>query len=252
MPDSFVAERNEDAMRQREAAIRSQHVSAVNSKLRTETAKSIVIVGLSLGCAYLIQSNGHLTDKVAGKDVVYAALQANGEWISSTHYTEVVSAAKQSEDVQNALWTYVQARDCYGSSSPLRQYYIALAMSDTAVGKQVKDQFLLTNPMAPQHVYGEHETTVQCDLVDPPTPIGDVANNQYLFRFRRWERTPRSLPAEAEAAPFYTVTVRFITGVYPADEPRRAWLDRVAFNAPGVQVIDYPGAKTENARPRRK
>jgi hypothetical protein len=28
---------------------------------------------------------------------------------------------------------------------------------------------------------------------------------------------------------------------------RRAWLDRTTFNAPGVQVIEYPGAKPENA-----
>jgi hypothetical protein len=124
-------------------------------------------------------------------------------------------------------------------------------MSDERVGRQVKEQFALANPQAPQHVYGEHNVTVQCDLVDPPEPIGDLSNNQYLFRFRRWEQDPRSLPAAASQAqaPFYSVTVRFRTGIYPQDDPRRAWLDRTTFNAPGVQVIDYPGAKPTNARP---
>jgi len=109
----------------------------------------------------------------------------------------------------------------------------------------VKDQFDLRNPQAPQHVYGEHGMTVQCDLVDPPAPIGNPLNHQYLFRFRRWEQGPRSIPAEAAAAPFYTVTVQYRTGVYPQTDPRRAWLDRVSFNAAGVQVIEYPGAKPE-------
>jgi hypothetical protein len=250
MPDIFVAERNEDAMRQREEAVRRQHVAATNTKRRIDAVKSVALAGLAIGCTYLVWSNGQLARKLAGRDVVYAALQSNGEFIASTHYTEVAPPATQAQDVQNALWTYVQSRDCYGSSSPLRQYYIALAMSDAAVGKQIKDQFQLTNPQAPQHVYGEHNITVQCELVDPPAPIGDLANNQYLLRFRRWEQTARSTPDEAAAAPFYSVTMRFRTGVYPTDDPGRAWLDRVAFNAPGVQVIDYPGAKPENARPK--
>jgi hypothetical protein len=127
----------------------------------------------------------------------------------------------------------------------VRQYYMALAMSDERVGKQVKDQFLLTNAQAPQHVYGDHGVTVQCDLVDPPAPIGDPLNHQYLFRFRRWEQSARSTPADQAAAPFYTVTVQYRTGVYPQQDPRRAWLDRVSFNAAGVQVIEYPGAKPE-------
>jgi hypothetical protein len=42
------------------------------------------------------------------------------------------------------------------------------------------------------------------------------------------------------------VTVQYRTGVYPQQDPRRAWLDRVSFNAAGVQVIEYPGAKPEN------
>lgn len=251
MPDIFISERNPEVMRKREEAVRVQHVASVNSKRRTDTVKVIAIVALGAGCAWLVFSNGQLAAKLAGRDVVYGIVQANGEMIASTHYAEVTPAATQDQQIQNALWTYVQARDCYGSSTPLRQFYIAQSMSDDRVGKQVRDQFSLENPQAPQHVYGEHNVTVQCDLVDPPALIGDRANNQYLFRFRRWEQAPRSVPTDVALAPFYTITVRFRTGVYPEDDPRRAWLDRVTFNAPGVQVIDYPGAKPENARPAR-
>lgn len=248
MPDIFVSERNPDVMRKREQAVRAQHAASVNSKRRANAAKVAAIAALGAGCAWLIYSNGRLAEKLAGRDVVYAVIQSNGEVIASTHYSEVPPSATQDQQIQNALWTYVQARDCFGSSSPIRQYYIAQSMSDDRVGRQVHDQFSLENPQAPQHVYGEQNITVQCDLVDPPAPIGDRANNQYLFRFRRWEQAPRMTPAAATLAPFYTVTVRFRTGVYPQNDPRRAWLDRTTFNAPGVQVIDYPGAKPENAK----
>jgi len=247
MPDIHVADRGVENLRKREAAVRAQHAASVNSGNRKDTAKNIALVALALGCAWTVYNNGRLADKAAGRDTVYALIQPNGEVISSTHYTDVAPAAMQEQEIQNALWTYVQARDCFGSSSVVRQYYIAQAMSDDHVGRQVKEQFLLTNQNAPQHVFGDHGITVQCELVDPPAQIGDPANNQYLFRFRRWEETLKTTSADVAAAPFYTATMRFRSGIYPQDDMRRAWLDRTTFNAPGVQVIEYPGAKPENA-----
>jgi hypothetical protein len=246
MPDMHGIDRSAEAMRKREEAVRAQHAAMVQSGRRTETIKNVALVGLALGCAWTVYSNGELADQVAHRDTVYGLIQPNGEVIASTHYADVAPTATQEQQIQNALWTYVQARDCFGSSSVVRQFYIAQSMSDERVGKQVKDQFALTNPQAPQHVYGDHNITVQCELVDPPAPIGDPLNHQYLFRFRRWEETPRSMIGEAAAAPFYTVTVRFRSGIYPEDDKRRAWLDRTTFNAAGVQVVEYPGAKPEN------
>ena len=245
MPDIHGGERNPDAMRKREAAVRAQHAASVVSRRRGEAARNLALLALSLGCGWLVYSNGELATKAASRDTVYAVVQRNGEVISSTHYADLPPTALPEESIQNTLWMYVQSRDCFGSFSPVRQYYMALAMSDERVGKQVKDQFLLTNAQAPQHVYGDHGVTVQCDLVDPPAPIGDPLNHQYLFRFRRWQQSARSTPADQAAAPFYTVTVQYRTGVYPQEDPRRAWLDRVSFNAAGVQVIAYPGAKPE-------
>lgn len=246
MPDPFAAERDVETMRKREAVVRAQHAASVNRRRRSDTAKVLALTALALGCSLLVYSNAELADKVAHRDTVYALIQPNTEVVASTHYADVAPSEVQDEQIQNALWTYVQARDCYGSSSIVRQYYIAQSMSDEHVGKQVKDQFDLKNPQAPQHVYGDHGITVQCELVDPPAQIGDPLNHQYLYRFRRWEELGRSTPAEAAAAPYYSVTVGFRTGIYPQDNARRAWLDRVTFNAPGVQVIDYPGAKPTN------
>jgi hypothetical protein len=245
LPDVFSNERGPEINRERENAIRAQHIAKVKAERRRSAAQATLLGGLALGCGWLIYNNGKLVEKLAAQPVVYAAIQSNGEVIASTHYSELPPVAGQ-DPITNALWTYIQARDCYGSQSPVRQYYIALAMSDQAVGRQVKNQFSLNNPMAPQLVYGQHNITVQCDVVDPPTPVGDLANNIYFFRFRRWEQGPSSQPGDAEAAPFYSVTVRFQTGVYPEQDPRRAWLDRTTFNSPGVQVIDYPGAKQIN------
>ena len=248
MPDPHAARRSEEQLKQRHDAVRKQRAAAVRKERRDKGGATLAIAALGVGLAWTVYNNNRLADKAATRDTVYAMVQGDGEVVSSTHYSELPPAAKQDEAIQNALWTYVQARDCYGSSSFYHQAYIAQAMSDERVGRQVRTYLTLSNPEAPQHVYGGHGVTVQCELVDPPTPIGDDLN-QYLFRFRRWEDRGRTTAAEIAAAPIYSVTVRYRTGVYPADDKRRAWLDRTTFNAPGVQVIDYPGAKPENARP---
>ena len=55
-----------------------------------------------------------------------------------------------------------------------------------------------------------------------------------------------------QAAPIYTVTVRYRTGVYPDDDKRRAWLDRSTFNAPGVRnpsITPAPSPRTPSRPP---
>ncbi len=246
MPDAHADLR--EGLEERARTVRKQHAAAIRGQRRAGQVKNLAIAALGAGLAWAVYNNNRLAQLASTRDTVYAAVQADGEVISSTHYSELPPAARQEEAVQNALWTYVQARDCYGSSSFIRQAYIAQAMSDERVGRQVRAAFILANPLAPQHVYGEHNITVQCEPVDPPTPIGDDGN-QYLFRFRRWEDDGRTTAAAAASAVVYSVTVRYRTGIYPTDDKRRAWLDRTTFNAPGVQVLDYPGAKPENARP---
>ena len=247
MPDPHADIRR--TLDERAAAVRQQHAAAVRGQRRSNQAKNLAIAALGAGLAWTVYNNNRLAEKAATRDTVYAVIQAGSpEVVSSTHYSELPPAAKQEEAVQNALWTYVQARDCYGSSSFVRQAYIAQAMSDQRVGRQVHAQLTAANPNAPQHVYGEKGITVQCELVDPPTPVGDD-DNQYLYRFRRWEDDGRNTGTTMATAPVHSVTLRYRTGIYPANDKRRAWLDRTTFNAPGVQVLDYPGAKPENARP---
>ena len=246
MPDPHADLRQQ--LDERALAVRKQHAASVRSQRRTGQAKNLAIGALGVGLAWAVYNNNRLAHLAATRDTVYATIQPNGEVISSIHYSELPPAARQEEAVQNALWTYVQARDCYGSSSFTRQAYIAQAMSEERVARQVRAAFILANPLAPQRVYGEKGITVQCELVDPPTPVGDDGN-QYLFRFRRWEDDGRTTGGGMATASVYSATVRYRTGIYPADDKRRAWLDRTTFNAPGVQVLDYPGAKPENARP---
>ena len=250
MPDPHAAARSK--LEQRAETVLKQHAARQRREGRDRKMLFVAAVGFGALAGYQTWQNSKLAPLVATRPVVYAVLQPNGEWITSDHYTEVVPAAKKAEDVQNALWTYVRARDCYGSESFLPQAYIAQAMSDERVGRQVRAQFnVAANPLAPQKVYGEKGIAVHCDLVDPPTPIGE-AGDQYLFRFRRLEDEGRgATAADLLRAPVYTATVRFRTGIYPnpVDDKRRTWLDRVTFNAPGVQVLDYPGAQPVNARP---
>ena len=246
MPDMFAELRTPDQQAARARAVMAQHNASVRRDRQTGNAKTVAIGLLAVGLMWTVYNNNRLATKVFNRDTVYAVMQPDGEFVDSVRYNEVVPVGTQEQNIRSALWTYVQARDCYGDSSFIRQAYIAQAMSDQFVGRQVHNQFALVNPDAPQNVYGKHNITVQCALVDPPTEIG-TNNNQYLFRFRRWEDDGH--PVNIAAAPIYTATVTYRTGIYPTTDKRRAWLDSNTFNPPGVQVIDYPGAKPENAEP---
>jgi len=245
MPDMHAAAR--DTLQERAKAVLKQHNAAVRSQRRASSGKTLLIVGLGAGLAWSVYNQNQMAAKALGKEVVYATLTASGELISSTHYSEIASASQQTEAIQNALWNYVQARECFNTPTAPRSYYIAQAMSDDRVGRQVHRQFDLSNSDAPQHVYGEKGIAVQCEPIDPPMPQGS-SGDIFFFHFRRWLDNGHTSAAEIAAAPGYSVAVRFRTGIFPKD-PRRAWLDRSTFNAPGVQVIDFPGAQPDNARP---
>lgn len=246
MPDNLAAQRatRED----RGKAVIAQHNAAKRGKKRASAAKSAAIVLLGAGLAWTTYTNNRLAEKVLGKEVVYVSLLASGDILSSSHYSEIASASQATENVQNSLWTYVQARDCFNLPNASRQFYIAQAMSSQTVAAQVRQALDPKVATSAAHTYGDKGITVQCEAVDPPTPQGD-AGDIFYFRFRRWEERGRPASAsDVAAAPIYSVALRFRTGIFPAD-PRRAWLDRTTFNAQGVQVTDYPGAQPTNARP---
>lgn len=244
MPDPHADIRSPDKMVLRHAAVMLQQNAAARSNSRMQGAQRAAMLLLGAGLAWSVYNNNRLATIAFLRETVYAVLQPNGEFVASSHYKDVTTAGKQENDIQSALWTYVQARDCYSKADFIRDAYIDEAMSDTLVTRQVTNQLSLDNPRAPQHVYGDKNITVHCEEVDPATPIGE-GNNEYYFRFRRWEDDGH--PVDIAAAPIYSVAVRYRTGIYPTDDPKRAWLEKTTFNPPGVQVIDYPGAKPENS-----
>ena len=253
MPDQYAALRGTDTLRDRETAIRAQARAERVRNNRAAVLKNIALAGLAGLVGWTAYNNNRRAQKATDRTVVYAVLQPNGEFIASTHYDEVIPPTVEKLQVENALWTYVQARDCYSLSDFVRQAYIAQAMSNERITNALHKEYRLDNPNAPQHVYGDHGITVHCDEVDPPLAIGD-AGDLYYFRFRRYEDDGRGHPEAAALAPVYGVTVRYRTGIYPTgnttNDKRRTWLDPVTFNAPGVQILDSPGATPVSAQPR--
>lgn len=241
-------DRSEAALRERFASVQARMKAHKRAERRSRLNTGLAVVALSGALAWTVAQNNRLAQRVATRPAVYSVMQPNGEFVSSDDFEEVAPPGEQTLQIQSALWQYVTSRDCYGFQSFWRQAYIAQAMSDQRVGKQVHEQLALSNPQSPQHVYGEHGIAVGCELIEPPSPIGD---GQYFFRFRRWEDNGRISAADRANAPIFAVTVGFGAGVFPPTEAgkRYAWADRVTFNPAGVQVIDYPGAQPEVLRP---
>ena len=138
----------------------------------------------------------------------------------------------------NVVWNYVQFRESWSKGNAPLAYDVVSAMSSPPVREQWQEYYNADNKLSPQNVYGE--TTVQARYVNfmPICPeTGCVgAPPAYRFWFDRVETPPGEQPGKPVR---YAVTVRILRNVpLPAD--RAAW--RWTFNAPLVQVIDYPGA----------
>lgn len=145
------------------------------------------------------------------------------------------------ETTVNVVWQYVQHRESWSIGNAPLAYDVVSAISSPKVREQWQDYYDPENPLSPQNVYGE--TTVQAKYVNwmpvCPEPGCSGAPTAYRFWFDRIETVPGQQPGKPVR---YAVTVRILRNVpLPAD--RIAW--RWTFNAPLIQVIDYPGAQRE-------
>jgi hypothetical protein len=218
--------------------VKKRHAAAVRRERRFDVAKTTAIIGLGGLCAALGLSNMRLAEKAANVQVVYATLRDDGTLTNSVLFSSLPDKDRTDSAVINSLWTYVQARECYSRTAFPKSYYIAQAMSDARVGREWRDYVSLENKQSPQRVYGERAIVVQCSFVKF-APIGSDGD-RYEFTFDRWEEDEHGRTPPVR----YAANLLFRTGVY-AKDPQRGWVDKVTFNAPGVQVIEYPGAKPE-------
>jgi len=212
--------------------VRKQHAREQRRGRRFDRAKTAAIVGLAGLCGWLGWNNGRLAEKAADTAVVYAVIRDDGTVTNSVRFSSLPAIDTRNTAI-NALWDYVQSRECYNATRSARDWYVVQAMSDARVGREFRDWYGLANKDSPQHVYGDHGIRVDCSFVSY-APLGSNGD-RYEFRFDRWEVGPHGQTAPVR----YVATVRFRTGVYSPD-PQRGWIEKSTFNAPGVQVTEYP------------
>jgi type IV secretory pathway component VirB8 len=215
--------------------------------IRREKRHDFVLLGvavLALGLmGWMAQSNARLAARAAEREVVFVTLRDDGTLVNSASFSSLPESAKQASAITNTAWGYVVARECYDSGRFATYDYIAQAMSDIRVGREWREYVSLQNKQSPRHVYGDHGIVVQCSFIkftyDP-----DGAGVE--FAFDRWQEDDHGKTEPVR----YVAHMRFLLGVY-SDDPRRNWVEKSTFNAPGIQVTEYPGAKPEGiARPK--
>lgn len=215
--------------------VRKQHAAAVRRERRFDATKTAAIIGLACLCGWLGWNNGHLADKAASTPVVYAVIRDDGTVTNSVRFSSLPAVDTRNTAI-NALWDYVQSRECFNATTAARAWYVVQAMSDARVSKEFKDWFGAENPDSPQHIYGDHGIRVDCSFVSY-APLGEHGD-RYEFKFDRWEVSTHGSTKPVR----YSASVRFRTGIFSPD-PQRAWIEKATFNAPGIRVIEYPNTK---------
>lgn len=186
--------------------------------------------------------NDQLTEAVikASNRVIYSVGRDDGTLVNSEMY-RALPARFQTDNTLNALWDYVFWQECFSEASRVTANHHVQEMSDERVQNEWLAFFGRKNPDSPQNTLGSRGAYHDCQPVSY-SPLGHE-NDSYLFRFTRTEvdnKGNRSRPVNMFS------TVKFRTGVY-ANKPD-AWIARVTYNAPGVQVWEYVRGQAENPR----
>jgi hypothetical protein len=169
--------------------------------------------------------------------VIYVTLRDDGTLVNSVMYTSL-PPKWTSDNRLNTLWDYVFFRECYSESSSPRDYYIVQRMSDTRVRTEYINHMSKENPNSPRNKLGKLGHYFSCDPISY-TPVGSD-DDRFEFRFMRYHHNERGFKDRGISM---HVAVQFRTGIWPSDE--HAWKDKSVWNAPGIQVIEYPGARPD-------
>lgn len=211
---------------------------------RFGNAKTAAIVLLSGAVGWLAWNNGKLAEQAAAVPVIYTTLRDDGTLVNSARYTSL-PARWQTDNTLNSLWWYVFWRECYSASEAARAHYGVQKMSNERVAREWREFFTERNPQSPQVVLGRRNSYQRCEPVSY-APIGRDGDRM-SFRFERW--TVDSRGNDGARTTMYA-SLAYRTGIFDPD-PETGWKDRVTFNAPGIQVWEYPGAFAEGVQARR-
>ena len=149
----------------------------------------------------------------------------------------------QEDTTVNVVWNYVQQRESWSEGNAGWAWTVVYAMSSPSVRDAFQSWYRKENPDSPARLYKDG-TTVDARYVNwapvcPPEEGCKGAPPAYRIWFDRVETSPAGT---AKPPVRYAVTVRIVRNVpLPKD---RVW-QRWTFNAPLIQVVEYPGAQRE-------
>lgn len=229
------------AAQQRMAEVRGKLAREQRSDAWLKRGLVLSTLGFAAAWGWSSYNAGKLAEQVARKEVVYATMRDDGTITNSVSWDAQPLDVKRDNRL-NALWQYVRSRECYSAANASVDWAIVQNMSDARVNREYKDWFRPTNPQSPQVIYGPKGIRIDCEFVGLISDENDPDN--YKVRFDRTEVGPTGAGKPVR----YVATVRFRTGVYDPD-PKRGWVARVTFNAPGVQVWEYPAIRPEAGVP---
>ena len=148
------------------------------------------------------------------------------------------------EDVTvNTVWTYVQQRESWSASNAGEAWKVVSALSAPKIRDQFQDWYRPDNPQSPAQVY--KDVTISATFVrwEPVCPVEKACIADGPPAYRVWFDRTETHPDGKRTPPVrYAATVGIKRNVELPQE--RLW-QRWTFNAPQIQVTEYPGAQRE-------
>lgn len=177
------------------------------------------------------------------KLVTVVVYQRDDGTVTNTARWETLPKQVREDTTVNVVWSYVQQRESWSAGNAGWAWTLVSAMSSPKVREAFQAWYRADNPQSPYQTY--KDMTVEARFVrwEPICPVETACLKEGAPAYRIWfDRVETNSDGKQLPPVRYAVTVGIKRNV-PIPEDR-IW-QRWTFNAPQIQVIEYPGAQRE-------
>jgi hypothetical protein len=196
--------------------------------------QTVIIAGLAGAICYMLPLKELIPVVVHQRD--------DGTSVTTVRWDDLPKPVREDATI-NVVWQYVQQRESWSAGNAGWAWTVVSALSAPKVREQFQAWYRADNPQSPAQLY--KDMTVETNFVrwEPVCPVEKACIADGPPAYRVWfDRVETQLDGKRLPPVRYAVTVAIKRNVeIPQD---RVW-QRWTFNAPQIQVIEYPGAQRE-------
>jgi type IV secretory pathway component VirB8 len=166
----------------------------------------------------------------------------DGTWVNNAKWEDLPANVRKDSTI-NVVWSYVMLREGFSKANAGYAWRVVSALSSTPVREQYQKANDPKNPQSPYKLYGDIVIDAQYVGWEPACEVNRACPDEGPPAYRVWYDRTEIHPDGTRTAPQRWVAVVGVKRDVPIPQDR-IW-QRWTFNAPQIQVTEYPGASRQ-------